>query len=406
MRRCTGPGLLLSLLAPSLLCIALPAQTKPSSPDAPTVTSFGTVTGHVYFAGSNAPARLVNIALQPIQVKLEDAFQPGKRPALGFTIYQTGLDGSYTIPHVAPGTYYVVVNEPGFLSPFTQFTPQEMAHPTPDLAQKMAATLPAVAVRPNATSTLDVMLQRGAGISGALRFDDGTPYVGGRIFVQRRNAEGKWVSTSGYSDRAVADADGRWEVSGLLPGEYRLRVVLSVNDRKQSSLLGNSSSSTSYDMYTLSFYSGDTARERDAKSFKLEENQQLDGEDLTIPVSKLHAITGAVVDANTGQPLNSGALELDYSDGGDEAASTSIDPESRTFTFNFVPEGQYKLRAKNAREVQFEAPPPDEDDPNFPNRFRRPITLRQYAPGEISLTVQGDTSAVNLPVELKSTTPQ
>ncbi len=381
------------------------AQTKSPAPVPEPPTSFGTVTGHVYFAGSNAPARLVNIALQPIQVQLEDRFQAGKRPTLTFTIYQTTLDGSYTIPHVAPGTYYVVVNEPGFLSPFGQFTPQEMANPTPEIAQKMAATLPAVSVRPNATSTMDIVLQRGAGLSGTVRFDDGTPYVGAGVFVQRRSGAGKWVDTSSYSTRAFADADGRWSLSGLLPGEYRLRIVLSVNDRKQSSLLGNNSSSSSYDRYTLNIYSGDTARESQAKTIKLEENEQRSGQDLTIPVSRLHQLSGAVVDATTGTPLNAGTVQLLYADDGSYAVSTNIDPDTRSFTFNFVPEGEYKLKIADAREVRFEPPPPDESDPNFPERNRRTAVLRRYASGEMPLTVHGEITGINLAVEAVSAKP-
>ena len=397
MRRYLPLGLISALL---LANPALPAQSTAAKPEP--ATNFGTVTGHVTFAGSNAPARLVNIALQPIQVQTPDRLQPGKRAALGFTIYQTELDGSYTIPYVAPGTYFVVVNEPGFLSPFTQFTMQEMAQPTPDIAAKMVATLPAVSVRPNATSTLDVTLQRGAGLSGTLRFDDGMPYVAGGVFIQRHTAGGKWVSTSSYSSRAIADADGRWQVTGLPPGEYRLRVVLSVNDRKQSALLGDSFSSTGYDTYTLVYYSGDTARERDAGILKLEDNQQLSGQDLTIPVSKLHAISGVVVDAGTGQPLNAGTVELYYADDGSPASlSTSIEPESRTFTFAFVPEGEYRLKIANAREVRLEPPSPEQADPDFPNRNRREVNVRQYGPGEMPLLVQGEMSGVSLPVEAK-----
>ena len=405
MTRCIGLPLILYTALASLHCISLVAQSRPAAVDTQPPANFGTVTGHVYFAGSNAPARLVNIALQPIQVEPE-AFHAGHQPILGFTVYQTALDGSYTIPHVQPGTYFVVVNEPGYMSPFSQFTPEEMAHPTPDIAQRIAATLPVVSVRPNATSTLDVVLQRGAGISGTLRFDDGTPYVAGRIAIQRKDPGGKWVTTSSYSDRATADADGRWELSGLLPGEYRLRVTLSVNDRRQSSLLGTSSSSTSYDRYTLNFYSGDTARERDAKTIKLEENQQDNGADITIPVSKLHTVTGAVVDAATGQPLNSGKVELYYADDNSYAISTAIDPDSRTFLFDFVPEGQYKLKTSNAREVRFEPPPPDLADPNFPERNRKEVPVRQYGPGEIDLNVQNDTIGITLPVQPKSARPE
>ncbi len=382
----------------------LAAQTRAAQPP-PDPPNFGSVSGHVYFAGSNAPARLVDVALQPLQVQLSGRFRPGSRPELKFTIYQTGLDGSYAIPQVAPGAYYVVVSEPGFLSPFTQFTPEQMAHPTPEEAHEIATTLPVVNVRPNAAATLDVQLQRGAGMSGSVRFDDGTPFVAARMDVQRHTSQGKWETLSSHSEQPTADADGHWQVSGLLPGEYRIRVELSLNDRKQSALVGNSSASSTYDHYALSYYSGDTARDRDIKTVKLEDNEQRNGEDLTIPVSKLHAVSGAVTDARTGQALNAGHVELSYADDGSYAFSTDIDPDTRTFTFNFVPEGEYKLAVRDAREVRLEPPPTEDYDPNFPNRNRRQVTLRDYGPGEMPLVVQGEMSGLNLPVPVKSKAP-
>ncbi len=97
---------------PRLVCVAmallpvcavpLAAQIKTTKPDPEPATSFGTVTGHVYFGGSNAPARLVNIALQPLQVPDEEQFHLGKRPALSFTVYQTGLDGGYSEVRLDP----------------------------------------------------------------------------------------------------------------------------------------------------------------------------------------------------------------------------------------------------------------------------------------------------------------
>ena len=390
-------GVSLPLLLPAAWAQGRSVKAAPEP-----ASSFGSVSGHVYFAGSNAPARLVAIALQPLQVTETPRFHEGQRPALSFQVYQTGLDGSYTIPSIEPGNYYVVVTEPGYLSPFTQFTPEQMAHPTPDFAQRIAATLPVVSVRPNAVSTIDVSLQRGAGLSGTVRFDDGTPFAAARVQVQRRSAEGKWTGLSSFSTEPLADPDGRWEVSGLLPGEYRVRVDLSLNDRRQSTLLGNSSASSSFDRYSLSIYSGDTAREKEAKSLKLEENEQRDGEDLVIPVSRLHGISGAVVDATSGQPLNGGQVEVLYADDGSYAFSAEIDPDTRTFDFPFMPEGEYKLRIGNAREVRLEPPLPEDFNPDFPNRNRRQVTVRQYGPGEVPIVVQGDMTGVSLPVKSKA----
>lgn len=375
------------------------AQGKSARAEPESATTFGAVTGHVYFQGNDAPARLVNVALQPIQITFPERFQAGKPPQLNFTIYQTGLDGAYAIPHVRPGVYYVVATVPGFLSPFAQFTPEEMAHPTPALAQRMAATLPVVSVQPNSTAVLDVRVERGATLSGIIRFDDGTPFVDAEVLPQRRSADGKWVSVRISGRRAKADADGRWQVGGLLPGEYRMRVSLELDDRKQDAVIGEGAD-FSHTRYTLDVYSGDTTRESQAKSITLDENQQGTGQDITVPVSKLHAVSGALLDARTGQPLNAGDVRLVYADDGKNVAQTSIDAETRTFTFPFVPEGEYKLTTKNVREARFELKTDPDPDPMATNY--KETTLRQYAPGEMPVTVTGETTGVNLAVQLQT----
>ena len=167
--------------AVAVLCVAgMSAQTKSvAKPEAEPAPSFGVVSGHVYLAGSNVPARLVNVNLQPLQVQEEKAtFSPGRVTPLPFTVYQTDLAGSYTIPHVAAGLYYVIVNAPGFLSPFAEFTSEELKNPSPEIAKRIAESLPVISVGPNATVMHDVRLQRGASLSGTVRFDDGHPMPG------------------------------------------------------------------------------------------------------------------------------------------------------------------------------------------------------------------------------------
>ena len=74
-----------------------------------------TVSGHVYCADTNAPARMASVILQPAEAI--DAFKPGADNHVsshGESV-QTLLDGSFTIQHVPPGTYYVIASEPGYI---------------------------------------------------------------------------------------------------------------------------------------------------------------------------------------------------------------------------------------------------------------------------------------------------
>ncbi len=384
---------------------SLSAQTGVTKAPVEAPLAYGTVTGHVSLLGSNAPARLVNVGLQSLQVQAEPTRFTGRATPLPVTIYQTDLDGSYTIPHVAPGTYYVVVSAPGFLSPFTEFTSDELRNPSREIAARIAATLPVISVQPNSTTVHDVRLERGASLSGTVRFDDGTPFFGAALFLQRKGTDGKWVSTHSYSNRPTVDTEGHWEQTGLLAGEYRIQVKMELNDRKQSSGFSNNTSSSSYTRYELNFYLGDTARSQAAKTVKLEENERAPGQDITIPLSKLHGVFGAVVDAGTGQALNAGTVRLQDAASGESVADTPIDSKTRTFSFPFVPEGEYKLHVDNPREARFEPATDGTADPNFPERDRKETVVRQYAPGDIPLIVQGEMSGVSLAVEARAAKP-
>ncbi len=377
--------------------LVLYAQGK-TLPESEPASSFGSVTGHVYLAGNNTPARLVNVALQPLQVQLPPRQSVTAMGSLSFTLHQTNLEGEYLIPRVRPGTYYVIVSVPGLLSPFAQFTAEEMAHPTPEVAKRIADTLPVVAVKANNTAVLDLHLERGAGMSGTVRFDDGTPFMNATLNVERHRSDGKWASPQINYSRTTADVDGHWEISGLGPGEYRVRVSLELSERRQSALLGNSISSSGTTLYALRYYSGDTARERDAKAVKLEEGEQANGQDVTIAVSKLHAVTGALVDAQSGQALNAGRVDMLYADGDDSLNSVDVDPDTRTFTFPFVPEGQYRLRTSNGREVRFDPAAEVQQGTSDPQAS---TTLKAYDAGEVPLTVGGEMTGVTLPLEAR-----
>ena len=166
--------------------------------------------------------------------------------------------------------------------------------------------------------------------------------------------------------------------------------------------MAGNAASQSHTRYNLSIYSGDTGRETQAKSLQLEAGQQIDGDDLTVPVSKLHALTGALLDSATGQPINAGHLELVYADDGKSLNTVAVDPETRSFTFSFVPEGVYRLRTKDAREVRYEGTSAFLSDDALLGGERKSVTLRQYAPAETPVILQGEMGGVNLAVKAEA----
>ena len=83
------------LLLP-FLTIAAMAQTNPSVRHAT-----GTVTGHVYCADTNAPARMARVRLESAKESSGSNPQSSSDLPVG-GIVQTALDGSFIIPDVPP----------------------------------------------------------------------------------------------------------------------------------------------------------------------------------------------------------------------------------------------------------------------------------------------------------------
>jgi hypothetical protein len=363
----------------------------------------GTVVGHVYLADTGGPARLAKVALQPVEVKSDDRPEAERRNEHAFQIYRVGLDGSYRILHVKPGVYYVVVKQPGYLSPFAMFTNKQLVHPTPDDQQKIDAYLPMITVVPNNTATLDVRLTRGASLGGTVSFDDGQPFPDTRVTVMQKDAKGEWkelgLVSGGYTDDL-----GHFRITGLLGGTYLLHVNVSIDDMYVDSVLEQPNMMSSNTHYSLDYYSGDTARKRDAKPIDLDSSQEMSSANITIPVSKLHAVSGAIVEAKSGRAVNSGAITLTYGDGdGQDVVSTKVESDEPVFRMPFVPEGSYTIKASDAADVS------REEISNGPGAMPPFHTvekvIRKYGTAEQPLVVTGDVSGVNLAVTPVAKTP-
>jgi hypothetical protein len=128
-----------------------------------------TVTGHVYLADTNAPARLATVMLEPAQALDNDPDLHSPKDRSASLIYtsavQTLLDGSFTIPKVAPGAYYVVAYKSGYLSPLSTLSEDALQHPTQEDHKRIASILPRIVVQAGLPASVAVRLERGSAIS-------------------------------------------------------------------------------------------------------------------------------------------------------------------------------------------------------------------------------------------------
>ncbi len=150
------------------VCVAIAhAQTTPPSPE-----TTGSVSGHVFCADTSEPARL-----QPAPQKLEAT--PEKRAdqvvQSGPPATRTGLDGSFSFSKVKPGTYFLIADYAGYVSPLAKLSPKKIASKEPADIEKVEKALVQITVAANKDSARDLELERGSAISGTIRYDDGSP---------------------------------------------------------------------------------------------------------------------------------------------------------------------------------------------------------------------------------------
>ena len=176
------------LLLPCLLAGPVWAQQAAGKPAAT-----GTISGHVFYADTNGPARLAQVLLEPADAVDGFTAGAGKSVSAHFSGVQTLPDGSFTAPHVTPGTYNVYASAPGYLSPLAELGVTESQLHNPDKAVKeaIAQAIPRVTVSAGRAVSADLTLERGAAVSGTVLYDDGSPASGIQVKLLTKKKD-KW----------------------------------------------------------------------------------------------------------------------------------------------------------------------------------------------------------------------
>ena len=341
----------------------------------------GTVSGLVYCADTQHPARLAHVTVVPLPLAVASS-SINKRDTPQHYSSDTRTDGSFFVKRVPPGDYYISVTYPGYLTPEYQFSVDDLLQPTPEIRKHISDVVPVVTVAANRTASVSVYINRGAAISGTLRYDDGSPIPDTEIVPLHRNSSGAWTdSASSTSNRLFenggTDDLGRFRIQGLAPGEYTLKIP------------------RAYDVGLRAVYYGDVFLEKDAKSIQLTAGEEYPDADITIRLSKLHTISGSLINSS-GQPINSGKVALYTAADNIEMDIAFVSEEDATFYIDLVPDGAYTLRVTDARNVnaQFVR---DLQNPNIIGDIKR-TTLATYADYQAPLEVTGDITGLIITV--------
>lgn len=363
----------------------------------------GSVTGHVTCSDTNTPARLAVVVLRPVPA-VKGADSAAASRGVEARRVQTLLDGSFSIPSVAPGTYFVLASMAGYISPLAALGVgnDDLLEPTAETRKRMVGSIPTVTVDANGSASVNLSLERAAAVSGTVLYDDGSPAPGVDVKLMEQRA-GKWVPVQNIagdnlgSSNGMTDDRGRFRISGL-PSlkEAIVKAELSI----QTAVLHFGKEGygmSSGPGFVLAFYTGSALRLRDGKPFELTAGEDRPGEDLTLPLSKLHKVEGVLLAKRDGHVLNQGSVSLLFADDQSLLGSAQIVDGDENFSFAFVPEGDYILKVNSAADARTEEIP--NGPGSFPPTSKKTTVMKEYGTTEMPLHVDGERTGltVNVP---------
>lgn len=384
----------------------------------------GTVVGHVMCADTRLPARLASVRLVPVPTPPDadkEHGTDGPKPVnLGRGTGQTQLDGSFTFTGVTPGNYYVIAQLAGYLSPDLEFTGDDWSHPTEETTHRMEQLLTAVMVTANGSARADVSLMKGGMISGTVRYEDGMPLSNSEVFLLRHDPKGKvndYYPVQRVTGTVHTDDQGGYRIAGLPEGEYKLYAMLRVTEPSPDPAWFQGRVVSINELINAQWsetkiYLDHGFRQADSRSVKLVSGEISSGNDIEIRLSKLHSVSGTVVDAETGSAVNSAMVRMLWIADDPGSSATQIDNmnvgEDGSFHFGLVPEGTYKLTVTRAKAVMHQPalvpPPPKAANGNMqPVQDTAPVdkTSREYSDASQPLTVTNDMSSVTVQLTAK-----
>jgi hypothetical protein len=312
----------------------------------------------------------------------------------------TGLDGSFSLDKVPPGTYYVVAQLPGYLSPLTQFSMMERMKADDATLKAVKETAEKIVLTSNLPAHVDLRIERGASLSGVVRYDDGSPAPGVTPTLLKLQDDGKWKQMGpGGVLPTASDDRGRYRIYGVAAGKYAVKAALPTTQATIG--LGGGAGSVSLHMNmgdALEAYSGGAMREKDVKPVEVGPGADVDAVDIIFPLDNLHTVSGSVVAKADGHPVNAGMITLMDSDGKTTVRTAMVEQDG-TFRLNYVPEGQYVLRAMGASDVDQSGAPSGPANPlSTLNMLSQSKTLKSYGDADLPLIVKGDSTGLSLQV--------
>lgn len=355
----------------------------------------GTVSGTIFGSDTDAPIRSGQLTLVPFQ----GVGGPQRHLVSGID-----LQGHFLFRRVPEGNYIISANVPGYINPLPGSVAIRLSSMDQNARIELQKKLKdsAVEVEADQTANIAIRLDRAAEIDGSVLYDDGSPAAMLPLNITEISSDGAGggatVEHDSYWDYLAAyspstDDRGRFRIIGLEPGTYFLSASVDTlsAEHRDDYLLAAVENHAAFGH--LSVFYGDVFRQKDAKAIRVRQGDSVLGVDITIPLGKLHRVSGQVILQSTEKPPPSALIRILYADTREEARS--IFARNGAFRVDYLPDGHYILTAEAGRLAI-----PDDD---AAQRFL--ISGEKLFPGttsgataEMPLLVNGDLTDVTITI--------
>lgn len=316
----------------------VPATPNVSRAPAPT----GSVSGTVMCSDTQRPARFVQVMLVPVPTgSYEDRGRGGFGGFGGGTSARTGIDGTFTMPQVPVGDYFVMASAVGYVS--ERALAQAVANAGGDPTAVMAK-VPVVHVSSQSASAVTVTLERGGAIAGKVQWEDGSAASGVMVSVvpvAKQVALPAELSSlrSFGGTTATTDDRGAFRLTGLAGGDYYVQTT--IEQRGQFGGMGRG-----YPV-TVRVYAPNAFRKTEAKPITVTQGDDRTDVAMVLDFNALHTVSGHVTSSSPGQTVASGSVTLTDATDSTLSMNTQIAADG-SFSVPYVPAGTYTLSVPNA----------------------------------------------------------
>jgi len=361
---------------------ACPEDEAPRRPD-PTK---GTITGIVLCTDTGKPARFANVQLLPAALFHSSGQKQNGDLDLDETAV-TDLDGRFTIEAVPPGDYFAYATQAGYLDPERAVDFASLGPKAGEDGQLAAALnqwkdhFVELMASAQHTTGVTIEIDRGAEIEGTVSYDDASPAIGMRFDLLRKTAEDKWIEVgqtgSNWTLEEASDGHGRYRISNLPAGEYKVCTLLPDKDEHAAERI----------------CAGNTFRTKNAATIKVSAGETRGGADIAIPLTGMYTVAGRVTVGVDGHVPGQATVHLLYADDREEARSRGIRKDG-SFSFAYVPADKYIVEVTDAKDARGQGQSANsEGGANSDSSGASDAAATEehrYTDKEISLNVQSD----------------